>query len=160
MRKSSHLLVARKAVDFLGIRGMHRLMFYFGSLYPDLVPSMFTKTHTFENWYPWVEKRWGSASYFTEGRLLHFCCDFFTRVHNEGKYLSISHARYEKDLRDYLKANSVVPRLNMSNSLKNLHTAYLRQGQDVSCDRDYCCIVLGLLLISMCRSHTVGVAVV
>lgn len=145
MRKSSHLHIAGCLAPALGLRGWRKFLFYFGSLYPDLVPTVFTNSHTYKNWSSWLGEHRGTTSPFTEGRLVHLCCDFFTHPHNETRYLTLAHARWEKLLDQAVMAESRFCHSTKITSLEELHEMYLKEAPSVSTDVLYCCLALHVL---------------
>lgn len=151
MRKTSHWLIAKRLSDQYAIKGVSRFLFIFGNLYPDLVPTFAVKYHTFDRWYPWVDLNLHQfRGWFTAGRVVHLCCDFFTRPHNELHMLNTKHIHWEKSLDKLLRSKSCfVPRYG-DVSLSDLHDMYMHA--DVSIWSDYificrsCSLVMPMIL--------------
>lgn len=123
MKTETHRFFALWLIDkYLGeLPAVYRAAFYIGCMEPDYsaisyLYGFFTRPfygHDYENRRKWLEKRLNrlenfslsSGELFKLGRLVHFLCDAFTRVHNypcHGNFSS--HARYEKRLNSAMKS--------------------------------------------------------
>jgi len=141
MRKKTHILIARDVADHIGLVGVERFEFILGSLYPDLVPTVFIKPHTWRRWYGWAERHLTQGSAFHRGCALHFLCDFYTRPHNIKGFVSYRHMKWEGELLKYFNIHHVVW-CNCHASLEGLHSKYLKTVGGVETDWRFCCRAL------------------
>lgn len=122
MRKKSHISLARYIVDALPDEDLkkHKLMFYLGSILPDIKPSFLYKRHEMEATFPALRKHIARLSegekvmqkksrkyYLDLGQVSHYLADYFTFPHNTVFPGNIKdHCSYEeklkKDLREYI----------------------------------------------------------
>ncbi len=140
MRKKTHVLIAKEVADHLGIVGRERYEFIFGALYPDLVPTVFIKPHTWRRWHEWAERHLTQGNAFHRGCALHFLCDFYTRPHNVKGFVSYKHMCWEGDLLRYFKAHHVIWGTGIP--LEQLRCKYLSTMGGVETDWKFCCLAL------------------
>jgi len=142
MFSATHKMIAELVCDHihdeLGVT-LDLKAFRFGSIAPDLKPSMRTIKHTRNGSFDLV-KEIGNALIeiknpitqismkdfsYKLGVIIHFVCDYFCTPHNDRKYKNIiKHLRYEKGLEKYAfkRKNWNVPALNnaiVNNMWKN-----------------------------------------
>ncbi len=123
VRLISHIIIAKHLAKVLGMRGIERYTFIFGSIEPDV--AMFTylrglskgrgvNGHRFDNVYQCIpklfrltEKSQRALSYaYRLGRLCHYVIDSFTFPHNTCFSGTLSeHMIYERKLHNYLVSN-------------------------------------------------------
>lgn len=121
MRKKSHIALARYLVRQNSTWKMmkYKKAFYFGSILPDLTPSIVTAPHKYGTSYSTLQEHirdltdgWYGQSnphmfWRRMGIILHYLADYFTYPHNSGYEGSLKdHCQYEGDmklkLRDYV----------------------------------------------------------
>lgn len=123
MRKKSHISLARYMVESLNDEGLrkHKLLFYLGSILPDIKPSFIYKRHEITGTFPdicrhiarlsegqsTIEKN-GRKYYMDLGQISHYLADYFTFPHNAVYTGNIKdHCSYEEklkhDLRSYIR---------------------------------------------------------
>ena len=160
MRKKSHISLANHMLDeFKDERLLaHSLMFRFGSLLPDLVPSFLTKKHQLDTTFDILERKLYKIikQYKGEevlsmrlckdlGVVTHYIADYFTLPHNHKFTGSFKdHCMYEEvlkhEMRRYVRLKHVASqpliRMQMSSVedicifIKNCHVEYIRMAMD------------------------------
>ena len=118
LRKKSHLSLAGYIVDVVDQNMItHPLVFRFGSLEPDLVPTFITTKHRIDLTFPKLEKKitrviqeYDSSKGLTIGLtkdlgvITHYLADYFTFPHNlEYPGTMTEHIHYEAVLKDNFK---------------------------------------------------------
>lgn len=145
MRKKSHISLARYMVEALDNEELkkHRLLFYIGSILPDIKPSFIYKRHEIEGTFPSIKGHIARLSegekvlqkrkrkyYLDLGQISHYLADYFTFPHNKSYTGSLKdHCSYEEklknDLRDYIESGRAAKQKIVQ---ENFHTA------DALCD--------------------------
>lgn len=141
MRKKTHVLIARAVADHLNLCGFARFEFIVGAVYPDIVPTVFIKPHTWGRWLDWANCHLQCGDMFHRGCALHLLCDFYTHPHNASGYLSYQHMRWEADLKNYFKKHGV-DWYTAKCDLRDLHFEYLHTTPSIVTDWEYCCRAL------------------
>ena len=141
MRKKTHILISREVADHVGLQGIDRFKFILGSVYPDIVPTVFIKPHTWARWARWTSKNIRSSSPFRRGCALHMLCDFYTYLHNASGYLSYQHIKWEADLKNYFRSHGLIWVLDYYNMCR-LHDKYLHTAPSVRTDWKFCCMAI------------------
>ena len=104
VRLISHIIIAKHLAKVLGMRGIERYTFIFGSIEPDV--AMFTYLRGLSKG-SLTEKSQRALSYaYRLGRLCHYVIDSFTFPHNTCFSGTLSeHMIYERKLHNYLVSN-------------------------------------------------------
>jgi hypothetical protein len=153
MRKKSHLSLAGYIMDVVDTDMIeHPMIFRFGSLEPDLVPTFITTKHRIDLTFEKLEKKivrvienYDSSKGLTPGLtkdlgvITHYLADYFTFPHNlEYTGTMREHIRYEADLKDNFKL--------FVEEMKKNHTQFkevtLRSAEEIcvfikKCHREY-----------------------
>lgn len=164
MRKKSHISLARHMVEVMDDEELkkHRLLFYIGSVLPDIKPSFLYKRHEMTSTFPAIRthikrlsegekvlKRKNRKYYLDLGQISHYLADYFTFPHNRNYPGSLKdHCSYEEklklDLREYIKsgraASQRVEKEKFQNAnelcdfIQKAHDDYLAHKHDVADD--------------------------
>lgn len=164
MRKKSHISLARHIVATTDDEELktHRLLFYIGSVLPDIKPSFVYKRHEMTSTFPAISKHIERLSegekvlkhknrkyYLDLGQISHYLADYFTFPHNRTYPGSLKdHCSYEEklklDLREYIKSGRAAKQQIQKEKFENAkelcdfiqkaHDDYLAHKHDVADD--------------------------
>ncbi len=164
MRKKSHISLARHIVATTDDEELkkHRLLFYIGSVLPDIKPSFVYKRHEMTSTFPAISKHIERLSegekvlkhknrkyYLDLGQISHYLADYFTFPHNRTYPGNLKdHCSYEEklklDLREYIKSGRAAKQQIQKEKFENAkelcdfiqkaHDDYLAHKHDVADD--------------------------
>lgn len=102
MRKFSHVIIANRLADDVGISGSKRIIFVIGNVLPDCLPAFIVKRHRYQVALLEVRRlleqpfKQEAMDYLRLGMVCHYVADSFTTPHDEdwcGSF--VEHCKWE-----------------------------------------------------------------
>lgn len=171
METRNHLELAKKLANNLNIKGFNRLVFVFGSIYPDVNVITHIRGHYFRKTKKSVYKKIHMCMnnkikeikyYWNMGVVQHYIGDYFTFTHTiRFKGNVCKHKLYERKLRPtirkYIKSNRIPKKYcfnerNLLNSIENELEKYSKEK--VTYESDVKHIIKMVSLVVYTLEHT------